>query len=593
MSNTNTKILLTQKRNKAVAKSLSNFLKFKNKNASFSELCKKSGLEFIDAVLQEFQVNYEISEEDLKRIPKGKPFIVLSNYPLGGLEVFITIKIFTEINPEFKVVVNKFLSNIKPLQDYSHLLSKRLRRKISAPSLMVLEQLINTVKHENKGMAIFPASLVKSYKTVINNNIERAWDLSIIKAIQDAQIDVLPVFFKANKSWINNIFAKIPKLIKSGKKNAFKKLNTTKGKVTVRVGNIISCEQQEEYENTRLFRRYLRSRVYALGTSLDARKFMLSTNKLKAKKVESIIDAVPVEKLIEEINVIKEQYELFQSGNFSVICAPSLEMPNVLQEIGRLRETTFRDIGEGSNKSIDLDDYDLYYRQLIVWDSENNKIAGAYRVGMGQEIMQNFGTEGFYINSLFKIKKTARIIMSESIELGRSFIVKEYQRKPMSLFLLWKGILYFLLKNKEYRYLIGPASISNDFSKFSKNIIVKFFKKNYYDYRVANYFKPRKRFVISKIKNIDHKLLLKSKQDITNIDNFIAEIENDQGMPVLLKKYIKLNAKIIGFNVDPKFNNCLDGLILLDIFNVPLEMLKSLSKEIQDNSVLERFNITE
>jgi putative hemolysin len=265
-------------------------------------------------------------------------------------------------------------------------------------------------------------------------------------------------------------------------------------------------------------------------------------------------------------------------------------MPNILKEIGRLREVTFREIGEGSNKSVDIDEFDLYYQQLIVWDNANNKIAGAYRVGMGKDIMEQFGVVGFYINSLFEIRKDANPILGESLELGRSFIVKEYQRKPLSLFLLWKGILYFLIKHNDYRYLIGPASISNEFSKFSKNLIVSFFKKNYYDNEIARFFKPRKKFKIKPTRHVDQKLFLDLAQDLGKLDKFIFEIESEYGIPVLLKKYIKLNAKIIGFNVDPDFNNCLDGLVILDIFDVPYETLKALSKEIQDDSIMDRFN---
>lgn len=590
ISNKNTDIIPPKKRNRIISKLLFDFFKFKNDKSVFSEATKKSGIEFIDSVLEEFQVDYKISDEDLKRIPKKTPFIVLSNYPLGGLEVFITIKVFTQINPEFKIVVNKYLNNIVPLRPFTHTLGNRIKRKISAPSLLILEQILRN-NISDGGLCIFPASLVSSYKSTINVNFEKAWDLAIIKAIQNSQTAVLPVYFTANKKWLKNILVKIPSIFKSNRQSLSKKLQNIEGKITMRIGNLISVEKQNSYYNTRLLRRYFRSRVYALGTGLDAKKFKITIPKLKNKQVEPIIDAVPIDILAKEIEVISKQYKLFQSGDFSVLCAPSLEMPNLLQEIGRLREITFRDVGEGSNRSIDLDDYDLYYRQLIVWDTVNHKIAGAYRVGLGNEIMEQFGVEGFYINSLFKIKKFAHSILSQSIELGRSFVVKEYQRKPLSLFLLWKGILYYLLKHEEYRYLIGPASISNDFSKFSKNIIVSFFKNNYYNYRIARFFKARKQFRIKKVKKVDQKLFLKSEHNIKNIDKFVSEIENQQGIPVLLKKYIKLNAKLIGFNVDPSFNNCLDGLILLDIYDVPLETLKSLSKEIQDDSILERFNI--
>jgi len=220
---------------------------------------------------------------------------------------------------------------------------------------------------------------------------------------------------------------------------------------------------------------------------------------------------------------------------------------------------------------MDIDEFDLYFNQLVIWDNKNNKIAGAYRAGRGDEIMQQFGPKGFYIQSLFNIKKEFHPILEESLELGRSFIIKEYQRKPLSLFLLWKGILYFLLKNRQYRYLIGPASISNDFTKFSQSLIVDFFKANYFDKDLAKYIIPRKRFKVKQNPNFDNEVFIKNT-------------------PVLFRKYMQLNARLLGFNVDPKFNNCVDGLMILDIFDVPLNTLQSLSKEFEDDSILERFN---
>ncbi len=573
--------------NTTIVKLLFDFLKIKNKNKSFSDFSKEDGIEFIDYVLNEFKIDYQVSPEDLKRIPNKAPFIVISNYPLGGIEIFITIKVFTQIHPNFKVVVNKYFNDIIPLCKHTYTLHGGMKRKMSSKKISLVENLLQSDEISG-GLGIFPDSLVRSFQSPVSAHIDRAWDISLIRAIKKSQISILPVYFKGNKSWFSQLLAN---LFNSAKQKSADSVEGSKGKVIMRIGNIISPENQREYTNSHMFRRYLRSRIYALGTGLDARKFRLSIAKLKTKKPEPIIDAVPNELLVEEINSIVNQYLLFESGDFQVICAPSLEIPNILREIGRLREITFREVGEGSNKSIDLDDYDLYYNQLIVWDKVNNKIAGAYRAGMGKEILEQFGLEGFYINSLFKIKKTGKDLLSQSIELGRSFIIKEYQRKPMSLFLLWKGILYFLIKHDEYKYLIGPASISNDFSKISKNLIVSFFKNNHYDYELAKFFKPRKQFRIKKIKNIDQKLFFETGKDIKTVDKFVLEIENEQGIPILFKKYIKLNAKVVGFNVDPSFNNCLDGLIVLDVFNVPQETLKSLSKEINDDSILKRFQI--
>ena len=242
--------------------------------------------------------------------------------------------------------------------------------------------------------------------------------------------------------------------------------------------------------------------------------------------------------------MLKKDYFLFDSNEYSVVCGPSIETPNLLTEIGRLREVTFRDIGEGTNRSMDIDEFDLYFNQLVIWDNKNNKIAGAYRAGRGDEIMQQFGPKGFYIQSLFNIKKEFYPILEESLELGRSFIIKEYQRKPLSLFLLWKGILYFLLKNNEYRYIYGPVSISNEFTKLSKNLIVEFFQNWYYNAEFAENVKPRKKYKISVDYNVDNKVLLKEiGNNIKKLDKYIQDIEPKFRIPVLLKKYLSLNGK--------------------------------------------------
>ena len=262
-----------------------------------------------------------------------------------------------------------------------------------------------------------------------------------------------------------------------------------------------------------------------------------------------------------------------------------------MNEIGRLREITFRGVGEGTNRSMDLDEYDLYYHQLFVWDTAAQKIVGAYRVGIGDDILQRFGVRGFYLHSLFRMQRGFKKILRQSMELGRSFIVEEYQRRPLPLFLLWKGILYFLIKNSEYRYLIGPVSISNRFSDFSKSMIINYIKKNYYNKKLSRYIRPRKRYNVPGY-NIDEEIIFESANNLQKFDKFIDDVETSGfKMPVLLKRYLKLNGRIISFNVDPKFNNALDGLLLLDLFDVPVETIASLSKELNDKTIMERFEV--
>ena len=332
----------------------------------------------------------------------------------------------------------------------------------------------------------------------------------------------------------------------------------------------------------------MRAKTYSLCSRIEVKRFFNYSLK-RHPKVEEIVASVDGSILTGEINNLKPERLLFQLKNFAVYCAPSGEIPNVLSEIGRLREITFREVGEGTNRSIDLDEFDLYYHQLFIWDVEAQKLVGAYRIGKGADILHDYGNRGFYVQSLFRLKEGFEPVLQQSLELGRSFVVKEYQRQPMSLFLLWKGILYFLLKNPEYRYLIGPVSISNNYSKISKELIIRFIMTHHFDWNMARMVAPRRAF---KFKSQDPNInvIMENLGDINMLDKFIGDVDElNTGLPVLLKKYIKLNAKIVGFNVDPKFNNCLDGLILLDVMDVPKNTIESLSKEVNDGSILQRF----
>ena len=182
-------------------------------------------------------------------------------------------------------------------------------------------------------------------------------------------------------------------------------------------------------------------------------------------------------------------------------------------------------------------------------------------------------------------------VLYESIELGRSFVIEEYQRKPLPLFMLWKGILYFLIKNPEYRYLIGPVTISGKYTTVSKELIMKFIIRNHWDAELAQCITPRCKYRVETNDPDVDIMVDASGADIAMLDKMIGDIEpSSDKLPILLKKYISLNGRIIGFNIDPKFNMCLDGLLILDLFDVPMSTIESLSKEMNDDTILNRFS---
>lgn len=297
--------------------------------------------------------------------------------------------------------------------------------------------------------------------------------------------------------------------------------------------------------------------------------------------MESIISSISPNKLYAEINLLGEQNQLITRGDFEVYFAQAHQIPNVLLEIGRLRELTFRSVGEGTGKSLDIDEFDQYYYNLFIWDKKNNKIVGGYRMGMGEQIFQKEGIENFYIHSLFAIDPSFFSTLERSIELGRSYIVPEYQKGYLPFFLLWQGILTVLMRNPNYQYLIGPVSISKYYSGVSKSMIVEFVKRHFFDKENAKYFTPRTPFQpqLEKV-NLERMLDSIPGEGLKDLETFLCSIEPGHiKVPVLLKQYTKLNAKFISFNLDPNFSDALDGLMILDLENLPKEIVDLLNEK--------------
>ncbi len=570
----------------SAARVLMTVLRINKINKLYDEVSHYRGIDFIDALIDKLQLEYEVSGEELAKVPGEGAFITVSNHPFGGIDGMLLVKILADIRPDIKVLSNFVLNKIEPVSEYMLPVNPFERRKDAASSLAGIKMALEHLE-QGKALGIFPAGEVSSYNEDNYGISDREWQYPAMKMIKKARVPVVPVYFQGTNSRLFHILGLIHPTLRTVRLPA-EVFNKKHKKIRIRVGNPISVKEQDTFSDVSTYGRYLRAKTYALGSVLEVKKFFRPRIN-RSKRVEKIADPVSPELIRQEIELIREDYSLFSSDQFEIFCTPSTEIPRIMNELGRLREITFREVGEGTNRSMDIDEYDLYYNQLFVWDNRENKIVGAYRVGKGKEILRRYGVKGFYLHSLFRMNRRFYPTLRQSLELGRSFIIKEYQRRPLPLFLLWKGILYFLLKHTEYRYLIGPVSISNNFSQFSRGLIMQYIREHHFDKKLSRHVRPRTRYNVPGF-NVDEEIILESADDLNKFDRFIKEVEpNDYTMPILLKRYLKLNGKIIGFNLDPKFNNALDGLLVLDLFDVPMETIASLSKEINDDSILERF----
>ena len=538
-------------------------------------------LEFLNAILDQLQIKFKIPEEDLKRLPKEGAYITISNHPLGGIDGVLLLKLMLEREPNFKIIANFLLHRIKPLKPYIMPVNPFENHKNAKSSVVGIKE---TLRHlsDGKPLGMFPAGEVSSYKDG-KLMVDKAWEEGAIKVIRKAQVPVIPIYFHAKNSRLFYLLSKIDATMRTAKlpSEVFSQKDRV---IKVRIGKAISVAEQNEHKSIEEYSEFLRKKTYMLANPFEKDSKLLTTPNLKLpKSPKKIVTAASQDNIIIEVNELRKvDCRLLQSKNYEVFFTEADKIPNILHEIGRLREITFREVGEGTNESIDIDKYDKYYHHMFLWDAESNQIAGAYRMGLGSEIFPKKGVEGFYLNGLFRFESELNEMLQQSIEMGRAFVIKEYQQKPMPLFLLWRGIMHITLRNPEHKYLIGGVSISNQFSDFSKSLMIEFMKSNYYDPYIAQYIHPKKEYKV-KLKDADKDFIFdEAESDLNKFDKIIDELEpGNLRLPVLIKKYIKQNAKLVAFNVDPLFNNAIDGLMYIRIADIPESTMKPVMEEFQ------------
>jgi len=554
-------------------------MKINQVNELFAQAQPKQGPDFVDAILEGCGVSIEFDERELRNIPKDGSFIAIANHPYGGIEGMVLLKMLCMVRPDAKVMANFLLKKIPNLADYFVAVNpfENIDHSSSISGLKTTLELLGN----GTPIGIFPAGEVSTFKVDKQQVTDRLWHPVVGKIIAKAKVPVVPIYFHGNNGLLFNLLSMIHPALRTAKlpSELFNKQGHT---IQLRIGKPINVEDIPDAGNPTKLLNFLRARTYALGTGLEEEKKIFNPRNLFKirKEPEDIAREIPSSVLEKEVEPLRENYRVWVEKNYEVFIVPTSTIPNIIREIGRLREVTFREVGEGTNKSVDLDEYDIYYNHLFIWDTDAKVIVGAYRIGLGDEIFYSYGKKGFYINELFKIKEQFTPVLRKSLELGRSFIRKEYQQKPLPLFLLWKGILKYLIDNPRYRYLIGPVSISNSFSKFSKSLIVDYINRNHFDDELAQYVRPRKKFRVD-FSSIDTDLLMAGEDSFKGLDNMISEVETrSMKVPVLLRQYISLNAKIICFNIDPKFADCLDGFLVLDLQKVPQDILEKLGKNL-------------
>ena len=587
----------------SIASAMMRITKITKVNELYDKLKDKVGKDFFDSFVRERDLKYIVFEEDLAKIPKTGPFILVSNHPLGAIDGILMAKILTEIRPDFKVMGNFLLEKIKPMEPFVISVNPFENRKNLRNSATGMRE---TLKHlENGGcVGIFPAGEVSNKNNEFNEILDKAWEKPALKLIKMAKVPVIPMYFHAKNSAMFYHLAKLHPDLQTLLLPSEMMAKREKP-IRIRIGKQVSLKALEEHDNIEEMGEFLQKKIYILKSYYEKRKSIAEQLNLPNLKlnfpitkeenvVQNIIDETPQEDLLADIeNLSKGEKMLFRNGNYEVYFAKYSEIPSIMREIGRQRELTFRKIGEGSNLPFDLDQYDEYYHHLFLWDSAAKKLVGAYRMALGSEVMKKHGIQGFYTSSLFEFDQELQPFFRKVIEMGRAYISTEYQQKPLPLFLLWRGIVHVCLRNPEHKFLMGGVSISDKFSEFSKSLMIEFMRSHYYDSAVAQYIHPKNEFKVNLKDRDKHLFFDEVESDLNKLDKIIDDLEPQMRLPVLIKKYIKQNAKVISFNVDPTFNDAIDGLMYIRISELPESTIKPVLEEMSEQIRKEENNPAE
>lgn len=520
----------------------------------------------LENLLAEMRIGIRVAATDQVRIPASGAVLVVANHPYGVLDGAILTVLLTRVRSDVKVLTNSLLGDIPELRKHCIFVdpfhtdrSIDLNRRALREALAWLQ----------KGgmLAMFPAGEVSHWQMPTAQIADPEWNETAVRLLRRTGAAALPVYFCGHNSVGFQLMGMLhPKLRTAFLLQEF--LRQKDKTVEVRVGSAIPPDSLTAIGNDREAVEYLRWRTYLLArrSKLNASWSTALRSRLASRVQLPVALGVPAEFLAEEVARIPKDRCLAESGELAVYVGTAREMPHLLHEVGRLRELTFRKAGEGTGKSRDLDPFDDYYWHIVLWHKTKQELVGAYRAGDTAEILAERGISGLYTSTLFHYDERVFQKLGPAMELGRSFVRPEYQRQYAPLLLLWKGIARMVARRPQIPVLFGAVSISNAYNEASRELIYRFFEARMHEDELAGLIEPRRPFRPAALRRWDCRGMSQVLRDLDELSQPITDVEADgKGLPILLRQYAKVGGKLLGFNVDRKFSNVLDGLVVVDL----------------------------
>ena len=540
----------------------------------YTDARSRSGEALSQNVLDTLQVAIDVSVQDLGRVPSSGPVIVVANHPFGLLDGMVLDSVLLRVRSDIKILTNAVLCQLSELQE-RFIPVGVFDAKSSSENFKSVRQVIAALRG-GSGVAIFPAGEVSHWHGRQRRVTDGPWNTLAVRCAKHMRVPVVPVFFAGG----NSLLFQVAGMLHSGLRTARlpgELLNKRGHKVEVRIGTPIAASELSNDDKRATA--YVRARTYMLGHRSTAgqqpHRFLLRPSPFRRSLPLRIAEPAVLQAsrgMDEEIAQLENKGRgVLQNDTYIVYEERGDQIPFLLRELGRLRELTFRQVGEGTGNVRDIDRWDPHYTHLILWHKKHASIAGSYRLAWTKDVLPKAGVKGLYTSTLFRYSPHFFARLGPAVELGRSFVCPEYQKDYAPLLLLWQAIARCVARRPESHILFGAVSISASYSEASRELMVRFLRERCFRYDLASLVTPQKPYRSRLIREEEARAITESFGKIDDLP--LGDLDNVDGVPILLRQYLRLGGKVVAFNVDPKFSNALDGLLILDLCGTAPKLL--------------------
>ncbi|WP_313929305.1 GNAT family N-acyltransferase [Pseudoxanthomonas sp.] len=506
------------------------------------------GLAFVDAAIDHLNMRTIADPAEERRIPAQGRLLIVANHPSGALDALALLQLVGRVRQDVRIVANDVLTGIAPLAEL--LLPVRiLGGKPSADSVRAVEQALEA----EQCVIVFPAGEVSRLGP--RGVRDTRWRRGFLRFARATGTPVLPIRVEARNS---PLFYGASALFKPAGTAllAREMFRRSQRRLQLHVGQALRVDAEEDVASAIAG---VRAALYALGRRATPALPEPEPVDVAERLVEPLSPDV-LEVCIAALDV------LGQTTDGKRICVGQLAGGSpLLREIGRLRELTFRAVGEGTGKRMDVDAFDTWYEHIVLWDASQRRIAGAYRIARGAPVLAAQGLKGLYTASLFDYADDALPRLAGGMELGRSFVVPEYWGSR-SIDYLWQGIGAYLRRHPGVRYLFGAVSMSAALPAHARERIVAYYTHYYGD--ACGNARPRHPFQYAATP-----LSFEALDADTGFRVLKANLDTlGASVPMLYRQYTDLcepgGARFLAFGVDPDFSDSIDGLIEVDLHRI-------------------------